>query len=195
MSLVNFFFHKCYCIFQFHYFYLVFPGDSGIKNLPANAGDVALIPGSGISPGRGNGNPLQYSCLENSMDRGAWWATVYGVTKSQTQLSTHTHTFLFDSFLELLSLIFSFCLYIIFLISFNSLSTFPFSFLSIFKTGFFLLFSFLVFLWYYCCLCFFRDCFCHLIFFLWVDHLFLFLYKSYVFCCFFFFNTERLREK
>ena len=166
MSLVNFFFHKCYCIFQFHYFYLVFPGDSGIKNLPANAGDVALIPGSGISPGRGNGNLLQYSCLENSMDRGAWWATVYGVTKSQTQLSTHTHTFLFDSFLELLSLIFSFCLYIIFLISFNSLSTFPFSFLSIFKTGFFLLFSFLVFLWYYCCLCFFRDCFCHLIFFL-----------------------------
>ena len=42
---------------------------------PVNAGDTGLIPGSGISPGEGNGNPLQYSCLENSMDRGAWWAT------------------------------------------------------------------------------------------------------------------------
>ena len=51
----------------------------------ANAGgtrDVGLIPGSGRSPGEGNGNPLQYSCLENSMDRGAWWATVHGVAKS-----------------------------------------------------------------------------------------------------------------
>ena len=45
------------------------------KNLPTNAGDMGLIPGSGRSPGEGNGNPLQYSCLENSMDRGAWWAT------------------------------------------------------------------------------------------------------------------------
>ena len=63
-----------------------------IKNLPANAGDAGLIPGSGQSPGRGNGNPLQHSCLENPMDRGAWWATVPGVTKSLTgvkQLSTH----------------------------------------------------------------------------------------------------------
>ena len=51
------------------------------KNLPANAGDRGLIPGSGRSPGGGNGNPLQYSCLENSMDRGAWWATVHGVAK------------------------------------------------------------------------------------------------------------------
>ena len=59
--------------------------------LPANAGDVGdvgSIPGSGRSPGEGNGNPLQYSCLENSMDRGAWWATVHGVTKSWTWLST-----------------------------------------------------------------------------------------------------------
>ena len=58
-----------------------------LKNYPANAGDSrdsGLIPGSGSFPGEGNGNPLQYSCLENSMDRGAWWATVHGVTKSQT---------------------------------------------------------------------------------------------------------------
>ena len=55
------------------------------KSPPANAG---LIPGSGRSPGGGNGNPLQYSCLKNPMDRGAWWATVHGVEKSQTQLST-----------------------------------------------------------------------------------------------------------
>ena len=59
------------------------------KNLPANAGDVkdmGSIPGSGGSPGGGNGNPLQCSCLENPMDRGAWQATVHRVTKSQTQL-------------------------------------------------------------------------------------------------------------
>ena len=49
-----------------------------------NAGDLGLIPGSGRSPGEGNGNPLQYSCLENSMDGGAWWATVHGVQKSRT---------------------------------------------------------------------------------------------------------------
>ena len=55
-----------------------------VKNPPASAGDirdVGSIPGSGRSPGEGNGNPLQYSCLENSIDRGAWWATVYRVTK------------------------------------------------------------------------------------------------------------------
>ena len=51
-----------------------------------SAGDLGLIPGSGRSPGKGHGNPLQYSCLENSMDRRAWWATVHGVTKSQTWL-------------------------------------------------------------------------------------------------------------
>ena len=55
-----------------------------VKNLPANAGDEGSIPGSGRSPGGGNGNPLQYSCLENPMDRGAWWATVHGVAKSRT---------------------------------------------------------------------------------------------------------------
>ena len=56
-----------------------------VKNLPSNAGDVedvGLIPGSGRSPGGGNGSPLQYSCLENSMGREAWWATVHGITKS-----------------------------------------------------------------------------------------------------------------
>ena len=61
------------------------------KNLPANAEeerDMDSIPGLGRSPGEGNGDPLQYSCLEKPMDRGAWWATVYGVAKSQTQLST-----------------------------------------------------------------------------------------------------------
>ena len=58
-----------------------------IKNLPANAGDAGLIPGSGRSPGEGNGNPLYCSCLENPMDRGAWRAAVHGVTKSRTWLS------------------------------------------------------------------------------------------------------------
>ena len=69
-----------------------------IKKPPAKAGDtrdgrdVRLIPGMGRSPGGGNGNPLKYSYLENSVDRGAWWATVHGVAKSQTQLSIHTYT-------------------------------------------------------------------------------------------------------
>ena len=56
-------------------------GFPGVKNLPANAGDVGSIPESGRSPGRGSGYPRQYSCLENPMDRGPWRATVYGVTK------------------------------------------------------------------------------------------------------------------
>ena len=58
-----------------------------VKNPPVDAEDVGLIPGSGRSPGEGNGNPLQYSCLENSMDRGAWQATVCGVAKSWTRLN------------------------------------------------------------------------------------------------------------
>ena len=65
-----------------------FPGGSVVKNLPANAGDAGLIPGSRRSPGEGNGVPLQYSWLENSMDRRAWWATVHRVAKSRTPLST-----------------------------------------------------------------------------------------------------------
>ena len=69
---------------QWYRFHLASAGDTV---------DVGLIPGLGQSPGVGNGNPLQYSCLENPMDRGAWWATVHGVAKSQTRLSEHTCTF------------------------------------------------------------------------------------------------------
>ena len=58
-----------------------------VKNLLAKAGNVSQIPGLGRSPGEGNDNPLQYSCLENPMDRGAWWAIVHEVAKSQTQVS------------------------------------------------------------------------------------------------------------
>ena len=58
-----------------------FPGGSEVKASACNEGDLGSIPGSGRSPGEGNGNPLQYSCLENPMDGGAWWATVHGVTK------------------------------------------------------------------------------------------------------------------
>ena len=61
--------------------YMGFPGGSGVKNPLANAGDLGLIPGSRRSPGEGNGNPLQYSCLGNPMDRGTWQATVHGVAK------------------------------------------------------------------------------------------------------------------
>ena len=64
-----------------------FPGSSDGKESACSKGDSGSIPGSGRSPGEGNGNPLQYSCLENSMERGAWRATALGVAKSQTQLS------------------------------------------------------------------------------------------------------------
>ena len=70
-----------------------FPGASEVKAPASNAGDPGLIPGSGRSPGEGNGNPLQYSCLENPMDREAWQATVHRVTKSRTRLSDFTFTF------------------------------------------------------------------------------------------------------
>ena len=62
-------------------------GGSDSKEPASNVGDPGLILGSGRSPGKGNGNPLQYPCLENPMDRGAWWATVHGVAKSRTRLS------------------------------------------------------------------------------------------------------------
>ena len=71
--------------------------DLAVAALPAsacNAGDLGSIPGSGRSSGEGNGNPLQYSCLENPMDRGAWWAAVHGVAKSCTRLSDFTFTFI-----------------------------------------------------------------------------------------------------
>ena len=63
---------------------------SEVKASAYNEGDLGSIPGSGRSPGGGNGNPLQYPCLENPKDRGAWWATVHGVAKSRTQLSNFT---------------------------------------------------------------------------------------------------------
>ena len=69
-----------------------------LKNPPANEGDVDLIPGLGRNPGGGNGNPLQYSCLENPMDGGVWWATVHEMTEldmtDQRSVHTHTHTHL-----------------------------------------------------------------------------------------------------
>ena len=67
-----------------------FPGGSDSRASARNVGDLGLIPGSGRSPGEGNGNPLHYSCLKNSMDKGAWQATVHGIGKSQTQLSSFT---------------------------------------------------------------------------------------------------------
>ena len=79
-----------------------FPGGSAVKNLPVNAGnirDVGSIPGLRRSPGGGHGNPVQYSCLENPMDRGAWWARVHRVAKSGTQLkllSTHARVVRFS---------------------------------------------------------------------------------------------------
>ena len=66
---------------------VLYPGDSVVKNLPANAGATGLIPGVGRSPGEGNGNPLQYSGLENPMDRGAWQAIIHRVTKSWLKVS------------------------------------------------------------------------------------------------------------
>ena len=76
--------------------FFVYPGGSDGKESACNVGDPSLIPGSGRSPGEGNGKALKYSCLENSMDRGAWQVTVLGVTKSQTQLRTHAHTHMLD---------------------------------------------------------------------------------------------------
>ena len=70
-----------------------FPGSSEVKASACNAGDPGSIPGSGRSSGEGNGNPLQYCCLGNPMDREAWWLTVHGVAKSQTWLSDFTFTF------------------------------------------------------------------------------------------------------
>ena len=68
---------------------MVFPGGSGIKSLPANEGNAGLIHVWGRSPGEGNGNPIQYSCLGNPMDRGAWWAIVHGVAKESDTTCVH----------------------------------------------------------------------------------------------------------
>ena len=75
----------------------VFPGGSVVKNPPANAGDMGYIPHSGRSPGEGNGNPFPVFLPGKSMDRGAWWAAVHGVTKSQTRLSDFTFPFHFHA--------------------------------------------------------------------------------------------------
>ena len=79
--------HKIHSNKQFCTFLLGFSGGSVVKNPPAHAGDArnaGLIPGSGRAPEQRNGNPLHSSCLENSMDRGTWWATAHGVTASWT---------------------------------------------------------------------------------------------------------------
>src|SRR5574337_667998 len=72
-----------------------FPGGSEVKASARNAGDLGLLPGSGRFSGEGNGNPLQYSCLENPMDGGAWWAIVHGVEKSWTRLRDSLSLFTF----------------------------------------------------------------------------------------------------
>ena len=83
--------HQNYCYYYLHPLqHQGFHGGSDGKESACNAGDLGLIPGLGRSRGEGNGYPRQYSALENSTDRGAWWATVHGVAKSQTQLSDFT---------------------------------------------------------------------------------------------------------
>ena len=82
------FWYACLFLSIYHFYtntYIMsFPGGSDSKESACNAGGLGSIPGSGRSPGEGKVYPFQYSCLENPMDRGAWWATVHGVTKSQT---------------------------------------------------------------------------------------------------------------
>ena len=85
-------FHKILWIKWGHKCNTGLPCSSNGKQSACNAGDLGLIPGLGRSSGEGNGSPLQYSFLENPMDRGAWWVTVHGVSESQTQLSDSTRT-------------------------------------------------------------------------------------------------------
>ena len=88
VSVLHSFIEECIYIYSFIiHFIVVFPSGSSGKESAYNAGGMGLIPGSGRSPGGGNGNPLQYSCLKNLMDRGAWLTSVHGVTKSWTRLS------------------------------------------------------------------------------------------------------------
>jgi len=75
------------CLYVYIPIYVGFPGSSDDKESPCNAGDPGLIPEAGVPPGEGNGNSLQFSCLENFMDREAWQGTVHGVTKSWTRLN------------------------------------------------------------------------------------------------------------
>ena len=79
-----------------HFYYKGFPGDSDGKESVCNAGDLGLIPGSGRSPGERNDNLIQYSCLENPMGGGAWWATVHGFAKSQRGRSNYYFHFHYD---------------------------------------------------------------------------------------------------
>ena len=81
----------------FPFFTLFMVGSSVGKESACNVGDLGSNPGSGRSPAEGNGNPLQYSCLENPMDGGAWWAAVHGVAKSRTRLSDFTFIFHFHA--------------------------------------------------------------------------------------------------
>ena len=90
--LCTFCFYFIIIIFTMRYVDLGFPGSSDSKESSCNAGGLGLTPGSGRSPGEGNGNPLQYSCLGNAMEGGAWWAAVHGVPKSRTRLSRHVYT-------------------------------------------------------------------------------------------------------
>ena len=78
---------------------VVFPGSSDGKESPFNAGDLGSTPGLGRSPGEGNGNPLQYSCLENPMDRGAWRATVHRITEWHNWVTLTSFSYLYRSFL------------------------------------------------------------------------------------------------
>ena len=81
--------YPCICLWTFRLFPCLnwgFPGGLDGKESACDTGNVGSIPGLGRSPGEGNGNQLQYSCLENSMNRGAWQAAVHGITKSQTRL-------------------------------------------------------------------------------------------------------------
>ena len=84
--------------------FLMYPhwyiGGSLVKNPPANAGDVGSIPGLGRSPGEGNGNSLQYSCLGNHTDRGAWWVTIHGVTKESDTTDQLNNNYLFCRLLQ-----------------------------------------------------------------------------------------------
>ena len=85
------------------YIYMGFPGGSVVKNLPANAGDTGLIPRLGRSPGEGNENPLQHSCLGYPMDRGAWKTAVHGVAKESDmtqRLNIQEHTCVFFFFID-----------------------------------------------------------------------------------------------
>ena len=89
----------CVCVFVCIYIYMAgFPCSSASKETACNARDLGSTPGSGRSPGEGNGNPLQYSCLENLMDRGAWQATVHGVTRVGHHLVTNPPLYIWHYF-------------------------------------------------------------------------------------------------